>query len=89
VVDLSIAEGNLTLHVRGADKLWAFKSTLEIPLVHIAGVGQTRRSHTAGTTASGCPAPASASSPQERSIRTASGSLGCSSPGENHRDWIA
>jgi len=26
------------LHVRGADKLWAFKSSLEIPLVHIAGV---------------------------------------------------
>jgi hypothetical protein len=38
MVDLSIAEGKLTLHVRGADKLWAFKSTLEIPLVHIAGV---------------------------------------------------
>src|SRR5262249_11601780 len=26
------------LHVRGADKLWAFKSTLEMPLVHIASV---------------------------------------------------
>ena len=38
MVDLSIAEGKLTLHVRGADKLWAFKSSLEIPLVHIAGV---------------------------------------------------
>ncbi len=38
MVDLSIAEGRLTLHVRGADKLWAFKSSLEIPLVHIAGV---------------------------------------------------
>jgi hypothetical protein len=38
VVDLSIAAGKLLLHVRGADKLWAFKSTLEIPLVHIAGV---------------------------------------------------
>ena len=37
-MDLSIAEGKLTLHVRGADKLWAFKSTLEIPLVHIASV---------------------------------------------------
>ena len=37
-MDLSIAEGKLTLHVRGADKLWAFKSSLEIPLVHIAGV---------------------------------------------------
>lgn len=37
-MDLSIAEGKLTLHVRGADKLWAFKSSLEIPLVHITGV---------------------------------------------------
>jgi hypothetical protein len=38
LVDFSIAEGKLVLHVRGADKLWAFKSSLEIPLVHIAGV---------------------------------------------------
>ena len=38
MVDLSISGGNLVLHVRGADKLWAFKSSLEIPLVHIAGV---------------------------------------------------
>lgn len=37
LVDLSIAERKLTLHVRGADKLWAFKSSLEIPLAHIAG----------------------------------------------------
>jgi hypothetical protein len=35
---LSVAEGKLTLNVRGADKLWAFKSSLEIPLVHITGV---------------------------------------------------
>lgn len=35
MVDLSVAAGNLTLNVRGADKLWAFKSSLEIPLVHI------------------------------------------------------
>lgn len=39
MVDLSIADGILTLHVKGADKLWAFKSSLEIPLGHIAGVG--------------------------------------------------
>jgi hypothetical protein len=38
LVDLSIAEGKLTLHIQGADKLWAFKSSLEIQLVHIAGV---------------------------------------------------
>src|ERR1700687_2665659 len=35
MVDLSISDGNLVLHVRGADKLWAFKSSLEIPLAHI------------------------------------------------------
>jgi hypothetical protein len=38
MVDFSILGGNLVLHVRGADKLWAFKSSLEIPLVHIAGI---------------------------------------------------
>lgn len=38
MVDLSVAEGKLMLHVRGADKLWAFRSSLEVPLVHIAGV---------------------------------------------------
>ena len=38
MVDLSIAEGKLTLDVRGADKLWAFKSSLEIPLAHVARV---------------------------------------------------
>ena len=37
-MDLSIAEGKLILQVRGADKLWALKSSLEMPLVHIAGV---------------------------------------------------
>ncbi len=38
MVDLSIADGKLILHVRGADKLWAFKSSLEIPLPHVAGI---------------------------------------------------
>jgi hypothetical protein len=38
MVELSIAEGKLMLCVIGADKLWALKSGLEIPLVHIAGV---------------------------------------------------
>ena len=38
MVELPIAEGKLTLCVTGADKLWALKSNLEIPLVHIAGV---------------------------------------------------
>jgi hypothetical protein len=35
MVDISISSGNLLLHVRGADKLWAFKSSLEIPLAHV------------------------------------------------------
>src|ERR1035437_8484220 len=38
MVDLSISGGNLELQVRGADKLWALKSSLEIPLRHIAGI---------------------------------------------------
>ncbi len=38
MVQLEIAEGKLHLHVVGADKLWAFKSSLEIPLAHITGV---------------------------------------------------
>lgn len=38
MVDISIAERKLILHVHGADKLWALKSSLEIPLEHIASV---------------------------------------------------
>lgn len=38
MVELVVGEGKLTLRVQGADKLWAFKSSLEIPLVHIAGI---------------------------------------------------
>ncbi len=38
MVDLSIEGGSLMLHVRGADKLWAFKSSLEIPLQHVVGI---------------------------------------------------
>jgi hypothetical protein len=38
MVDLSVAGEDLVLHVRGADQLWALKSTLEIPLRHIAGI---------------------------------------------------
>jgi hypothetical protein len=37
MVDLSISGGNLVWHVRGADK-WAFKSSLEIPVAHVAEV---------------------------------------------------
>lgn len=38
MVELSVAEGRLTIHVRGADQLWALKSTLEIRLEHVAGI---------------------------------------------------
>jgi hypothetical protein len=38
MVDLSISNGALVLHVRGADKLWAFKSSLEIRLEHVMGI---------------------------------------------------
>jgi hypothetical protein len=38
VVDLTIAEDKLVLHVRGVDQLWALRSSLEIPLRHVAGI---------------------------------------------------
>ena len=38
MVDLSIVRGTLELHVRGADRLWALKISLEIPLHHVAGI---------------------------------------------------
>jgi hypothetical protein len=38
MVDLSVAEGKLVLEVQGADKLWALRSRLEIPLQHVAGI---------------------------------------------------
>jgi len=38
MVDLTITDGNLVLNVRGTDKLWAFKSSMAIPLHHVAGI---------------------------------------------------
>ncbi len=38
MVDITFLEGKLVLEVRGADKLWALKSSLEIPLEHIAAI---------------------------------------------------
>ncbi len=38
MVDLSVSEGKLILHVRGMDQLWALRSTLEIPLEHLVGI---------------------------------------------------
>ncbi len=38
MVDLSVKDNKLILHVQGLDELWAFKGRLEIPLIHIARV---------------------------------------------------
>ena len=38
MVDLSVSEGKLVLHVEGMDQIFALKSTLEIPLEHVAGI---------------------------------------------------
>ena len=38
MVDITISGGSLELHVLGIDRLWALKSSLEIPLRHIAGI---------------------------------------------------
>jgi hypothetical protein len=38
MVEVSVADGKLILRVQGADKLWALKSSLEIPLAHVSSV---------------------------------------------------
>ena len=38
MVEISITDDHLHLEVKGWDKLWAFKSQLDIPLAHIRGV---------------------------------------------------
>src|SRR5690349_19606840 len=38
MVEISITPGTLRLEVKGLDKLWAFKGSLEIPLKHIRSV---------------------------------------------------
>jgi hypothetical protein len=38
MVELSISNGTLTVQVRGADKLWALKSSLAIPVQHITAI---------------------------------------------------
>lgn len=38
MVDLNVADGKLVVRVEGMDKLWALRSSLEIPLQHVAGV---------------------------------------------------
>jgi len=37
VVDIELTASALIVHVEGADKLWALKSRLEIPLENVAG----------------------------------------------------
>ncbi len=38
MVELSLTDDRLHLEIKGLDKLWAFKSQLDIPLRHIRGV---------------------------------------------------
>ena len=37
MTEIELTDGTLIVHVRGADKFWAFKSQLEIPLIHVVG----------------------------------------------------
>jgi hypothetical protein len=37
MVEISVSAGQVRLEVKGLDKLWAFKGTLEIPVAHIRG----------------------------------------------------
>ena len=38
MADIEITPDTLVVHIRGADKFFALKSELEVPLAHIAGV---------------------------------------------------
>ena len=38
MVELSITNGNLLVRVIGLDRLWAFKSSIEVPLHHVTGI---------------------------------------------------
>ena len=51
MVDISVHDALATFEVEGADKLWALRSRLEIPLAHIRGVEKTLREATAAGTA--------------------------------------
>jgi hypothetical protein len=42
MVELSLTDDHLHLEVKGLDKLWAFKSQLDIPLRHIRDVRHDR-----------------------------------------------
>lgn len=37
MVEITISGGQVRLEVKGLDKLWAFKGSLEIPVAHIRG----------------------------------------------------
>jgi hypothetical protein len=50
MVDLSVSGGNLVLHVRGADKLWALKSSLKSRWRTLRRFGRTRPLRMAGGT---------------------------------------
>lgn len=38
MADVQIDGSTLVVHIRGADKVWALATKLEVPLAHIAGV---------------------------------------------------
>ena len=38
MADVEIDGPTLVVHIRGADKLWAMATKLEVPLAHVAGV---------------------------------------------------
>jgi len=39
MAEIAIEDGMLVVTMQGADKLWALKSRLEVPLIHVRGAG--------------------------------------------------
>ena len=50
---VSTSDGKLIVEVQGWDKLWAFKSRLEIPLEHVTGARSAVNERAAGIRATG------------------------------------
>lgn len=39
MAEIAVEDGMLVVTMHGADKLWALKSRLEVPLIHVKGAG--------------------------------------------------
>lgn len=53
MAEIELIPQTLIVHVTGADRLWALKSQLEVPLAHVTDPSRQQRRQRLGCTASG------------------------------------